>query len=206
MKRRANGSPFLYIKGKYGHNIPKNRKENIMDIRGTRTEANLMSAFAGETQARSKYDYFAKVAQNEGFEQIAAIFRETANNEKAHAYMWFELLGGLTNTTGNLQNAASGEHFEWTDMYKKFAEEADAEGFKDIAAKFRMVADIEEQHEKRFLQLLSNTELQRVFEKTGEAMWQCRNCGHLVMGKKAPEKCPVCGYPKAFFEVRAENY
>lgn len=177
-----------------------------MDIKGTRTEANLMSAFAGETQARSKYDYFAKAAQNEGFEQIAAIFRETADNEKAHAYMWFELLGGITNTTGNLRNAASGEHFEWTDMYKKFAEEAEEEGFKEIAAKFRMVADIEEQHEKRFLQLLSNTELQRVFEKTGEAMWQCRNCGHLVIGKKAPEKCPVCGYPKAFFEVRAENY
>ena len=122
-----------------------------MDIKGTRTEANLMSAFAGETQARSKYDYFAKAAQNEGFEQIAAIFRETADNEKAHAYMWFELLGGITNTTGNLQNAASGEHFEWTDMYRKFAEEADTEGFKDRAAKFRMVADIEEQHEKRFL-------------------------------------------------------
>ena len=182
------------------------RKEITMDIKGSRTEANLMSAFAGETQARSKYSYFAQAARNEGFEQIAAIFEETAENEKAHAFMWFKYLGGLTNTTGNLKNAASGEHFEWTDMYKKFAEEADEEGFTEIAAKFRQVAEIEEWHEKRFLQLLSNTELQRVFEKTGEVMWQCRNCGHIVIGKKAPEVCPVCSYPKSYFEIRAENY
>lgn len=177
-----------------------------MDIKGTRTEANLMSAFAGETQARSKYDYFARAAEGEGFQQIAEIFRETAINEMSHAFMWFELLGGLSNTTANLKSAASGEHFEWAEMYKRFAEEADEEGFTDIARKFRMVADIEETHEKRFLQLLSNTELQRVFEKTGEEMWICRNCGHIVIGKKAPEKCPVCGYPKAYFEIKAENY
>ncbi len=177
-----------------------------MDLKGTRTEANLMSAFAGETQARSKYDYFARTAQGEGFEQIAAIFRETANNEMAHAFMWFKLLGQPMNTTANLKNAASGEHFEWADMYKKFAQEADEEGFSDIAEKFRQVADIEEWHEKRFLQLLSNTELQRVFEKAGEEMWQCRNCGHIVIGKKAPDRCPVCSYPKSYFEIKAENY
>lgn len=177
-----------------------------MDIKGTRTEANLMSAFAGETQARSKYTYFAQAARNEGFEQIAAIFEETAENEKAHAYMWFKLLGGLSNTTANLQNAASGEHFEWEDMYRKFAQEAEDEGFSDIAQKFRMVAEIEAWHEKRFLQLLSNTEMQQVFERTGETMWICRNCGHIVIGKKAPEKCPVCTYPKSYFEIKAENY
>ncbi len=175
-----------------------------MDIKGTRTEANLMSAFAGETQARSKYTYFAQAARNEGFQQIADIFEETAENEKAHAFMWFKYLEGLTNTTGNLQNAASGEHFEWADMYKHFAEEAEQEGFTEIAQKFRQVADIEASHEKRFLQLLSNTELQQVFERTSEVMWKCRNCGHLVIGKKAPEQCPVCSYPKAFFEVNTE--
>ncbi len=175
-----------------------------MDIKGTRTEANLMSAFAGETQARSKYTYFAQAARNEGFQQIADIFEETADNEKAHAFMWFKYLGGLTNTTGNLKNAASGEHFEWTDMYKRFAEEADAEGFTEIAEKFRQVADIEAWHEKRFLQLLSNAELQQLFERTSEVMWKCRNCGHIVIGKKAPDQCPVCSYPKAFFEVNTE--
>lgn len=177
-----------------------------MDIKGTRTEANLMSAFAGETQARSKYTYFAQAARNEGFQQIAEIFEETAENEKAHAFMWFKYLGGLTNTAGNLKNAASGEHFEWTDMYKKFAAEAEEEGFTEIAQKFRQVADIEEWHEKRFLQLLSNTELQQVFERTAEVMWVCRNCGHLVIGKKAPDVCPVCSYPKGYFQISAENY
>ncbi len=175
-----------------------------MDIKGTRTEANLMSAFAGETQARSKYTYFAQAARGEGFQQIADIFEETAENEKAHAFMWFKYLGGLTNTTGNLQNAASGEHFEWEDMYRRFAEEAEQEGFTEIAQKFRMVADIEAGHEKRFLQLLSNTELQQVFERTSEVMWKCRNCGHLVIGKKAPEQCPVCSYPQSYFEVNTE--
>lgn len=176
-----------------------------MDIKGTRTEANLMSAFAGETQARSKYTYFAQAARNEGFEQIAEIFEETAENEKAHAFMWFRYLDGLTNTTGNLKNAASGEHFEWTDMYKKFAEEAEQEGFTEIANKFRQVAKIEEWHEKRFLQLLSTTELKQVFERTSEVMWICRNCGHIVIGKKAPEQCPVCSYPKGYFEVYQET-
>ncbi|MBE6902975.1 MAG: rubrerythrin family protein [Ruminococcaceae bacterium] len=165
-----------------------------------------MSAFAGETQARSKYDLFARTAQGEGFEQIAAIFRETADNELAHAFMWFRYLDGMSNTTANLKNAASGEHFEWTDMYRKFAEEADEEGFTEIAQKFRQVAEIEEYHEKRFLQLLSNTEMQRVFEKAGEEMWQCRNCGHIVIGKKAPEICPVCSYPKSYFQIKSENY
>lgn len=177
-----------------------------MDIKGTRTEANLMSAFAGETQARSKYTYFAEAARKEGFEKIAEIFEETAENERSHAFMWFELLGGMTNTTGNLKNAASGEHFEWEDMYRRFAEEAEQEGFKDIARKFRQVADIEAWHEKRFLQLLSNTELQQVFERTSEVMWECRNCGHLVIGKKAPEKCPVCSYPKSYFQIHSEEY
>ncbi|MBQ9947451.1 MAG: rubrerythrin family protein [Oscillospiraceae bacterium] len=177
-----------------------------MDIKGTRTEANLMSAFAGETQARSKYTYFAEAARKEGFEKIAEIFEATAENERSHAFMWFELLGGMTNTTGNLKNAASGEHFEWEDMYRRFAEEAEQEGFKDIARKFRQVADIEAWHEKRFLQLLSNTELQQVFERTSEVMWECRNCGHLVIGKKAPEKCPVCSYPKSYFQIHSEEY
>lgn len=177
-----------------------------MDIKGTRTEANLMAAFAGETQARSKYTYFAQAAKNEGFEQIAEIFEYTAENEKAHAFMWFKYLGGMSNTTANLKNAASGEHFEWADMYKRFAEEAEEEGFKEIAAKFRMVAEIESYHEKRFLALLKNTEMQKVFEKTEEIMWECRNCGHLVIGKKAPESCPVCGYAQSYFQVKAENY
>ena len=172
-----------------------------MAITGTRTHANLMSAFAGETQALSKYGFFAKEARKEGFEEIADIFEQTAANERAHAFIWFNYLGGLANTAGNLKNAASGEHFEWADMYRRFAEEAEAEGFSEIAAKFRLVADIEAQHEKRFLQLLSNTELQQVFERTGEVMWQCRNCGHLVFGKKAPEQCPVCSYPKSYFKV-----
>ncbi len=175
-----------------------------MDIKGTRTEANLMSAFAGETQARGKYTYFAQAARNEGFQQIAEIFEETAENEKAHAFIWFKYLGGLTNTVGNLQNAASGEHFEWTDMYKKFAEEAEEEGFTEIAEKFRQVGKVEEWHEKRFMQLLNNVELQQVFERTSEVMWICRNCGHIVIGKKAPDQCPVCSYPKAFFEVNPE--
>lgn len=177
-----------------------------MDIKGTRTEANLLAAFAGESQARNKYEFFARTAQTEGFEHIAAIFRETADNEQAHAFLWFKYLGSATNTTGNLQTAANGEHFEWADMYKQFAQEADEEGFTEIAQKFRMVADIEAYHEKRFLQLLSNTELQRVFEKAGEAMWQCRNCGHIVIGRAAPEICPVCSYPKSYFQVAAENY
>lgn len=177
-----------------------------MDIRGTRTEANLRSAFAGETQARSKYDYFAKAASNEGFEQIAGIFRETAANEQAHAFMWFQELGALSNTAQNLENARSGENFEWTEMYEEFARVADEEGFREIAEKFRKVAAVEKSHEERFLRLLNTVEMQQVFEKTEEIMWQCRNCGHLHFGKKAPEQCPVCGYPKSYFQQKPENY
>ena len=177
-----------------------------MDIKGTRTEANLRSAFAGETQAHSKYIYFAKAAQNEGFEQIAAIFRETAANEQAHAFIWFNELGALSNTTQNLENAKSGENFEWTEMYEEFAKVAEEEGFKSIAQKFRMVGAVEKAHEERFLRLLNTVEMQQVFEKTDEIMWQCRNCGHLHFGKKPPEKCPVCGYPKSYFQQKPENY
>lgn len=177
-----------------------------MDIKGTRTEANLMSAFAGETQARSKYDYFAKAAENEGFNQIAAIFRETADNELAHAFMWFRELGALSNTAQNLISAKSGEHFEWAEMYQDFAKTADEEGFTEIAEKFRRVAAVEKEHEERFIRLLNTVEMKQVFEKTEEIMWQCRNCGHIEFGKKAPDACPVCGYPKSYFQQKPENY
>ena len=177
-----------------------------MNLKGTKTEQNLMTAFAGESQARNKYTYFASVAKKEGYEQISAIFAKTAENEKEHAKMWFKLLGELGNTAQNLLAAAEGENYEWTDMYATFADEADAEGFTDIAAKFRAVAKIEKSHEDRYRALLSNVEMQQVFAKSEETMWECRNCGHLVMGKKAPEVCPVCDHPQSYFEVRAENY
>ncbi len=177
-----------------------------MNLKGTKTEQNLMSAFAGESQARNKYTYFASVAKKEGYEQISALFAKTADNEKEHAKMWFKLLGGLGNTAQNLADAAAGENYEWTDMYATFAKEADEEGFHDIAEKFRAVAEIEKSHEERYRKLLSNVELQKVFEKGEMTMWECRNCGHLVMGKKAPEICPVCAHPQSYFEVRAENY
>jgi ferredoxin hydrogenase len=177
-----------------------------MELKGTKTEQNLMSAFAGESQARNKYTYFASVAKKEGYEQISALFAKTADNEKEHAKMWFKLLGGLGNTAQNLADAAAGENYEWTDMYATFAKEADEEGFHDIAAKFRAVAEIEKSHEERYRKLLSNVEMQQVFEKGEMTMWECRNCGHLVMGKKAPEVCPVCAHPQSYFEVRAENY
>ena len=177
-----------------------------MDLKGTRTEANLRSAFAGETQARSKYDYFAKAAEKEGFQQIAAIFRETADNEEAHAFLWFSQLGALSNTAQNLVNAQSGEHFEWAEMYEDFARVAEEEGFTDIANKFRQVGAVEKAHEERFLRLLHTVEMQKVFEKTDEIMWQCRNCGHVEFGKKAPDHCPVCGYPKSYFQQKPENY
>ena len=177
-----------------------------MNLKGTKTEQNLMTAFAGESQARNKYTYFASTAKKEGYEQISALFAKTADNEKEHAKMWFKLLGGLGNTAQNLADAAAGENYEWTDMYATFAKEADEEGFHDIAAKFRAVAAIEKSHEERYRKLLSNVELQQVFEKGEMTMWECRNCGHLVMGKKAPEVCPVCAHPKSYFEVRAENY
>ncbi len=177
-----------------------------MNIKGTRTEANLMSAFAGETQARSKYDYFARTAENEGFQQLAAIFRETAENEKAHALIWFKELGGLSNTAQNLENARSGEHFEWAEMYEEFAKTAEEEGFTETAQKFRLVAAVEKAHEERFLRLLNSVEMQKVFEKTEEIMWQCRRCGHLHFGKKPPEQCPVCGYAKGYFQQKPDNY
>ncbi|MGN0802515.1 MAG: rubrerythrin [Candidatus Faecivicinus sp.] len=177
-----------------------------MELKGSKTEKNLMTAFAGESEARNKYTYFASVAKKEGYEQISAIFQKTADNEKEHAKMWFKALGGLGNTAANLLSAAEGENYEWTDMYATFAKEAEEEGFKELAAKFRMVADIEKSHEERYRALLSNVEMQKVFEKAEMTMWECRNCGHLVMGKKAPEVCPVCAHPQSYFEVRAENY
>ena len=178
----------------------------MKELKGTKTEANLLTAFAGESQARNKYTYFASVAKKEGYEQIAAIFTETANNEKEHAKMWFKALGELGDTAQNLAAAAEGENYEWTDMYATFAKEAEEEGFVELAAKFRMVADIEKTHEERYRALLNNVQMQKVFEKSEETIWECRNCGHLVIGKKAPEICPVCSHPKSYFEVRKQNY
>ena len=177
-----------------------------MELKGTKTERNLAEAFAGESQARNKYTYFASVAKKEGYQQIAAIFEETANNEKEHAKLWFKALQGIGDTAANLKAAAEGEYYEWTDMYDRFAKDAEEEGFKALAAQFRMVAAIEKTHEERYRKLLNNVEMQQVFEKAGETMWECRNCGHLVMGKKAPATCPVCAHPQAYFEVRKENY
>jgi len=178
----------------------------MMELKGTKTERNLAEAFAGESQARNKYTYFASVAKKEGYQQIAAIFEQTANNEKEHAKLWFKHLQGIGDTAANLKAAAEGENYEWTDMYDRFAKEAEEEGFKALAAQFRMVAAIEKTHEERYRKLLNNVEMQQVFEKAGETMWECRNCGHLVMGKKAPAACPVCAHPQAYFEVRKENY
>ena len=177
-----------------------------MELKGSKTEQNLMTAFAGESQARNKYSYFASVARKEGYEQIAAIFEATANNEKEHAKLWFKALGELGDTAANLAAAAAGENYEWTDMYAQFAKDAEEEGFTRLAYQFRAVAAIEKTHEERYRALLSNVEMQQVFEKAEETMWECRNCGHLVIGKKAPEVCPVCAHPKAYFEVRKENY
>ena len=177
-----------------------------MELKGTKTEKNLMAAFAGESQARNKYTYFASVAKKEGYEQIAAIFLATAENEKEHAKMWFKALGELGSTAQNLAAAAAGENYEWTDMYETFAREAEEEGFDELAKRFRAVGAIEKHHEERYRALLGNIEMQRVFEKSEETMWECRNCGHLVMGKKAPDVCPVCAHPQSYFEVRKENY
>ena len=177
-----------------------------MELKGTKTEKNLMEAFAGESQARNKYTYFASVAKKEGYEQIAAIFQQTADNEKEHAKLWFKALGELGDTAQNLAAAAAGEYYEWTDMYARFADDAEEEGFTELAWKFRAVAAIEKTHEERYRALLNNVEMQKVFEKAEETMWECRNCGHLVMGKKAPAICPVCAHPQSYFEVRKENY
>ncbi|MCR4922961.1 MAG: rubrerythrin family protein [Lachnospiraceae bacterium] len=173
---------------------------------GTKTEKNLQTAFAGESQARNKYTYFASVAKKEGYEQISALFLKTADNEKEHAKMWFKELGGIGDTKANLEAAAEGENYEWTDMYDEFARVAEEEGFKELAEKFRGVAAIEKAHEERYRKLLANVETKTVFEKSEVKVWECRNCGHIVVGTKAPEVCPVCAHPKAYFEVKEENY
>ena len=174
---------------------------------GTQTEKNLEAAFAGESQARNKYTYYASKAKKEGYEQIAALFLKTADNEKEHAKMWFkELHNGMPSTEVNLLDAAEGENYEWTDMYAGFAETAEKEGFKKLAAKFRLVAAIEKHHEERYRALLQNVETKQVFEKSEVKVWECRNCGHIVVGTKAPEVCPTCDHPKAYFEINAKNY
>ena len=179
-----------------------------MELKGSKTEKNLMEAFAGESQARNKYTYYAAQAKKDGYVQISRFFEETANNEKEHAKMWFkELHGGEVPTTEeNLLAAAEGENYEWTDMYDEFAKTAEEEGFKALAAKFRMVAEIERHHEERYRKLLKNVEDKVVFSKDGDAVWICRNCGHIVVGKEAPVMCPVCAHPQAYFELRKENY
>ena len=173
---------------------------------GTQTEKNLEAAFAGESQARNKYTYFASKAKKEGYEQISALFLKTADNEKEHAKMWFKELAGIGSTAENLAAAAAGENYEWTDMYEGFAKTAEEEGFPELAAKFRGVAAIEKAHEERYRALLSNVEAQEVFSKSEVKVWECRNCGHIVVGTEAPDECPVCAHPKAYFELRAENY
>ena len=173
---------------------------------GTQTEKNLEAAFAGESQARNKYTYFASVAKKEGYEQISALFLKTAENEKEHAKMWFKELKGIGSTPENLAAAADGENYEWTDMYESFAKTAEEEGFHELAEKFRGVAAIEKHHEERYRALLKNVEMQQVFEKSEVRIWECRNCGHIVVGIAAPDVCPVCNHPQAYFEVSAENY
>ncbi|MBQ7149364.1 MAG: rubrerythrin family protein [Prevotella sp.] len=180
----------------------------MKELKGTKTEKNLLEAFAGESMARNKYTYYASKAKKDGFEQIAAIFEETAQNEKEHAKLWFKYLegGAIKETLKNLEDAANGENYEWTDMYDRMAREAEEEGFTEIAAKFRGVLAIEKHHEERYRKLLKNIEDGIVFSRDGDCIWKCRNCGHIVIGKKAPEVCPVCNHPKSFFEINAENY
>lgn len=179
---------------------------NANPYAGTKTEQNLRAAFSGESEARNKYTYFASVAKKEGFEQISAIFQKTADNEKEHAKMWFKELKGIGTTAENLLAAAEGENYEWTDMYATFAKEAEEEGFTALAAKFRAVAAVEKEHEERYRALLHNVEAQEVFAKSSVTVWECRNCGHIAVGMKAPEICPVCAHPQAYFEVNAKNY
>ncbi len=188
--------------------IKERRYKTMANLKGTRTEANLMAAFAGESQARNKYTYYASKARKEGYEQIAAIFEETAANEKEHAKIWFKLLhdGDIPDTATNLEDAANGENYEWTDMYDKFAKEAKEEGFDRIAYLFEAVGKIEKEHEERYRKLLANVKGELVFSKDNDAIWQCINCGHIVIGKKAPAACPVCAHPQSFFQVKAENY
>lgn len=178
-----------------------------MNLKGTRTEANLMAAFAGESQARNKYTYYASKAKKDGYVQIAALFEETAKNEKEHAKIWFKLLhDGIPSTAENLKDAAAGENYEWTDMYATFAKEAKEEGFNQIAYLFEEVGKIEKEHEERYLKLLANIKGDLVFSKDNDQIWQCSNCGHIVIGKKAPESCPVCAHPQSYFMIKAENY
>ena len=179
-----------------------------MELKGSKTEKNLMEAFAGESMARNKYTYYASKAKKEGYVQISKIFEETAGNEKEHAELWFKYLhdGKVPSTTENLKDAADGENFEWTDMYDRMAAEAEEEGFKEIAAKFRMVGAIEKEHEERYRKLLANIEQDIVFSRDGDCIWQCSNCGHIVIGKKAPEVCPVCDHAQSYFQLKAENY
>ncbi|MDR2588631.1 MAG: rubrerythrin family protein [Spirochaetales bacterium] len=180
----------------------------MKDLKGTKTEKNLQTAFSGESQARSKYSYYASAASKEGYSQIAAIFQETADNEKEHAKIWFKLLHGgkLPETVENLKDAAAGENYEWTDMYAGFAKEARAEGFDHIASLFEMVAAIEKEHEERYRKLIANIEGGLVFSRSGDVIWQCRNCGHIVIGKKSPEVCPVCAHSRSYFQIKPENY
>ena len=181
-------------------------KTAVNKYAGTKTGKNLEEAFSGESQARNKYTFFATVAQREGYEQLAELFLKTARNEQEHARMWFEALGGIGKTAKNLLAAAEGENYEWTDMYDRMAREAEEEGFPEMADKFRRVAAVEKAHEERYRKLSDNVEMNQVFEKSGQTMWECRVCGHLVVGTKAPENCPVCGYAQSYFEVRSENY
>ena len=177
-----------------------------MELKGSKTEANLWEAFAGESQARNKYTYYASQARKDGFQQIAAFFEETAGNEKEHAKLWFKELCGIGTTAENLAAAADGENYEWTDMYEGFAKTAEEEGFPELAARFRLVAAIEKHHEERYRALLHNVETAQVFAKSQVKVWECRNCGHIVVGEKAPDICPTCNHPQSYFEVRAENY
>ena len=178
-----------------------------MELKGSKTETNLLAAFAGESQARNKYTYYAQKARNDGYIQIASIFEETADNEKEHAKIWFGLLkGGIGDTLENLKDAANGENYEWTDMYDKFAKEAREEGFNEIANLFEGVAKIEKEHEERYRKLIKNIEGDAVFSKDGDVIWQCANCGHICIGKKAPDMCPICAHPKSFFKIKPENY
>ena len=182
-------------------------KENVMNkYAGTQSEKNLMTAFAGESEARNKYTFFASVAKKQGFEQIADLFLKTADNEKEHAKMWFKELNGIGDTAENLLAAAEGENYEWTDMYEDFAKTAEEEGFTELAHKFRLVAAIEKHHEERYRALLRNVETAEVFKRSEIKVWECRNCGHIVVGKEAPEVCPVCNHPQSYFEIHAENY
>ena len=177
-----------------------------MELKGSKTEKNLMEAFSGESQARNKYTYYASVAKKEGYEQIAGIFLETAENEKEHAKLHFKYLNGIGDTLANLNDAAAGENYEWVDMYAKFAKEAEEEGFTEIAATFKMIGEVEKHHEERYRALIKNLEEGKVFKKDGVVVWKCRNCGHIHVGTEAPEICPTCKHPKAYFELQAENY